>query len=186
MKNSAMGVPVIVLSLVLSGCIGTGGERMNGTDHLVGVPVDGSDEGAGNLEEEESEVVFQLEIEHDQHLIHLSVLVNWRDEDPVERGVKYVNEGDRFSVMITDGANITLNENSENAEGSEGRLYLSLEGDIVDNQTLSHSGTYSVVVTLLYAGDQYPYYLRSEALKVEDSANDYTWSVEYTYVDRNP
>ena len=185
MKNSAIGVPVIVLCLLLSGCLASGGDRIKGEDYLLGVPLEGSDEGSGYLGEKESEVVFQLKIGEGQYLIRLSDLINWKDEDPVDEGVRYVNEGDQFSAVITNGDNVNICSNSINMEDCEGRLYLYLDGDIVDNQTLSLPGTYSVIVTLLYAGDQYPYYYRSEVLKVEDTGNDYRWSVDYTYVDRN-
>ncbi len=185
MKRTSLLISSIVILVSISGCLDVSSTDIQVEDRLTGEPIDGSDQGSSHLEEFNSEPIFSLDLGVDQHLIRLIVILNWVDEPPAQSGVPYVNDGETFTVRISDGERINYMASTTNVAGSPGKMYVHLPGDIVDNQTVSDPKRFSVEITLTNAGDQYPYYFPVESLRIDDTGNDYTWSVEYTYVDKS-
>lgn len=176
---------ISVFFIMVSGCMGITGPDIESEDRLVGTPIVDSEGGSGNMEESETNVIFTLKLGDFQYLTHLDAIINWMDEPPVEKGTPYRNEGDTFSLRISDGGSINVVSSATNPEECEGRVYIHLPGDIVHNDSISKPVTFTAELTLMHCGDQYPYYYHSEALREEDLGNEYRWTVDYRYVDRN-
>ena len=113
----------------------------------------------------------------------MTVIVDWNDEPPPS--TLYYNDGEHFSARISDDENVKKMGSHSNSPQQSGHLVIFLDGIIVDNQTVPQPRSYEVEVTLLEAGDQHPYVSNSEYLKIEDTGNDYTWTVFYEYVDKS-
>lgn len=183
--NKVWILVITIISIIFSsGCLDIGVLTSDSETKLVGTPFDESLYGSGYLEEGAEEILFELPLGDFQYLIHMRAIINWEDEPPVDRSMAYHNEGDTFSVRITGGEHINHVSSNVNAEYCEGRTYVNVEGDLVQNDSISRPLTFRVVVKLIHCGDQYPLYYRSEAMKVEDEGNDYTWTVEYRYVEK--
>jgi hypothetical protein len=184
-KSIVVPAVFLLITAFLSGCIDSDVSDRELEDGLVGTPFEGSETGSGYLEEEGSKVVFSVTLGDLQFLTHFRIIVNWEDEPPLERAVPYQNHGDTFSVRIFDGDRINKMSSDVNMMECEGRTYTDLEGDLVQNDSVSRPAIVSAEITLLHCGDQYPYYYQSETLKEEDPGNDFRWTVYYRYVDLN-
>lgn len=176
---------LLLTAILISGCINSGSSDIDGEDRIVGKAITGEDHGNGYLEEYESKIVFFLDLEENQFLTHLTFIVNWDDEPPVKRGIDYENQGDQFTLRVTDGASISFASSVINAPRTQGRAFVHLGGDVVDNQSKTGGALFTCEITLTYAGDQYPMNIPSESLRVDDTGNEYRWSMEYRYVDKD-
>ncbi len=185
MKTMIALSSISVFFIMVSGCMGISGPDIESEDRLVGTPFEDSFSGSGYLEEEATTILFKLELTDFQFLIHMKAIINWEDEPPLDRAGSYHNEGDTFTLRVTDGERIDQTSSNVNSEYCEGRTYVYIEGDLVQNDSISRPLTFTVELTLLHCGDQYPYYYHSEALREEDPGNEYRWTVDYRYVDRN-
>lgn len=185
MKIHTLLLPILLMSVLLSGCIDNTSDDIDVENRLVGKKIGGSDGGTGHLEEQQEEDLFTLSLSENKHLTGMTVIVDWNDEPPQQSSTVYYNEGDQFNTVISDDNNLKKMGSYTNVPGNPGHLVLFLEGIIVDNQTIPQPVTYTISVKLLNAGDQYPYVHQSELLKVEDTGNDFSWSVFYEYIDKS-
>ncbi len=160
---------ISVFLIMASGCMGISGPDIESEDRLVGTPYEDSKSGSGYLEEGAKSILFKLELTDFQFLIHLRAIINWEDEPPKEGTGSYHNEGDTFTVRVTDGERIDHTSSNVNSEYCEGMTYVNIEGDLVQNDSISRPLTFLVELTLLHCGDHYPYYYHSEALKERGS-----------------
>ena len=169
----------IIPLILISGCIN---EKTKIDDPEVNerTTTDHSDLGEGYLVETESENVFSYTLDPDECLISMTCQLVWEDEDPVDRPIRYQNEGDQFTVTITNGDNISIIDTRINAPGYTGTIICRYQGDGMDWETISRPMTFYVEIYLVNAGDQYHYLKKDEATKVEDIGNEYSWTIEYT------
>ena len=185
MRYDVLSLAAILILLATSGCTESSSDDIDVENRLVGKKISGSDGGTGHLEEQQEEDLFTLSLSENKHLTGMTVMVDWNDEPPQQSSTVYYNEGDQFNTIISDDNNLKKMGSYTNVPGNPGHLVLFLEGIIVDNQTIPQPVTYTISVKLLNAGDQYPYVHQSELLKVEDTGNDFSWSVFYEYVDKS-
>lgn len=184
--NESFLLPVfVVLIMVTIGCTEIASDDIDVEDRIVGKKIKGSDGGSGYMEEQQSEVVFTLSLTETEHLTGMTVIVDWSDEPPVQSTNLYYNEGEQFRATISDDDNIKKMGSHTNPPQQNGHLTVFLDGIIVDNQTTPQPRSYAVEIKLLNSGDQYPYAYPSETLSVEDTGNDYSWTVWYEYVDKS-
>ena len=170
---------IILLLIMTSGCINE--------DNSVDTPEEShrtttnhSNSGEGHLEEMETDSVFSYTLENEECLISMICNLVWEDEAPVDRPIQYENEGDYFMVTITNGANVSVINTARNIPGYPGNIICRYQGDGMDWEVVTRPMTIFVEIELVFAGDQYPYHRKDEATKVEDTGNDYSWTVDYT------
>jgi len=185
LKESSLLMALMVIILFSAGCTETSSDTVDIEDRIIGTKLTGFDSGSSYLDEFESEIVFTVSLGIDEHLTSMIVLVRWNDEPPVQAGGIYYNEGEQFKATISNGDGINRMGSTTNSPDHDGYLFLHLSGDVVDNQTVPRPLTFTVEVKIIMSGDQHPYASDSEMFDVEDTGNDYTWSVEYDYVDKS-
>jgi hypothetical protein len=113
------------------------------------------------------------------NVIHFNVSLTWMDEPDTRRIIRtYENNPDTFRVSV-DMENITtMSESGSNIHGQPGSLEINLafEGKPV---FFNNTGTYSILVELLEAGDQFP---GVGLIGFTDAGNDFDLVIEYTYL----
>ena len=177
-KNPILVTATIVgifclLSLPLAGVIGTDdpakfNDRIIGDEgQMVIIYDNGTDHGSGNLNVMDSET-YQIGFD-EMEIISINIILTWSDEPPVNS--LYTNEPDTFQVELLDPGGDML----DSVDGSGGTLEISWPGE----EGAVYNGNFSVVVTLLEAGDQEPGFNPLGLRTQTDDSNDY--SVDITY-----
>jgi hypothetical protein len=176
---------MIITTALVSGCTDIGLDIGKVSSSGLGDTIEGSEEGTGYLDEGDSEILFELELEKDQYLTHMMCVLNWRDEDPEGVARRYINEPDTFTLRITDGEYVSVLGTAENIYQGDGVICVVFPSNVADNQTTTRPMVISIILTLINSGDQYPMNHVTESTKIEDTGNAYVWRLEYEYLDRS-
>ena len=130
--------------------------------------------------DEGSEAIFSF-IAEENNIKFVNVTLTWEDE-PDQGGLRnFQNQPDKFTITLSMN-NITREPSSSGTNPEDGMGVISLSYEFQGTPDYTNgTGEYEVIISLTEAGNQVS---RFGFFFIEDNSNDYSLTVEYTYLSR--
>jgi MFS family permease len=138
-------------------------------------------EGSSN-ENSDTDVNFELQMDDINNIKSVRFELTWTDETP-DNTFRYTNEDDFFQLIVEPPEDAASIESAIESGGSVSLVYDPLGGQPTPNRDPYYNGTgeYLVIIRCHDCGDQKPIIEGGGQRNIQDTGNDWTLEVIYTF-----